>query len=61
MIVIKLLDNGKPEQVDEAKGELNGCTVVYEGLVDMIGVDANRQGGGEKKYGAGYVIIAECH
>jgi len=61
MIVIKLVDKSKPDQAAQAKSELEGAgfTVVYEDSADMIGVDATKHTGGDKKYGAGFVIIGK--
>lgn len=58
MIVVKLVGNNLVD-VAQAKGELSGTgfTVVYEDSADMIGLDAKKHSGGEKTYGAGYVII----
>jgi len=60
-IVIKVVDQNRPDLAAQAEGELEGAgfTITYKDAAEIIGVDAVKDGDGEQTYHAGYVIIGK--
>lgn len=60
-IVIKVVDKEKPDLVAQARGELTGAgfALSEEMEADMLGVDAEKQGGGEQTYGPSVILIGK--
>jgi len=61
LLVIKIIDKYTPEKAAQAIGELEGAgfTVSYSEETDFLGVDARKHGGGERDYGACFVIVGK--
>jgi hypothetical protein len=58
-IIIKIIDQSKPDLVAQAKGELIGAgfRILGEYEAEMLGVDAVKFGQGEQTYGPATVVI----
>jgi hypothetical protein len=58
-IVVKIVKKGDADQIDEAKGVLEGAgfTVEYESSAESLGVDASALNGDKDKYSDATIIV----
>lgn len=60
-IVIKIVNKNEPTLVAEAEGQLQGAGFVltFRGEADVLGVDAQKHGGGEQTYHSAVILVGE--